>query len=382
MLGRLPNRDFLGMVHSGMITNCTWSPDAVINANRIIGPNLTGVRGHTVRRPPESVTTNHIRIPRALLERHQRVTLAVDVMFVNGVPFLVSISRGFNLVPAEYTPSCAAKRLAAGIRRVMDLYSREGFYVGMVLMDNDFKKLRNLVPILVVNTTAAKEHVPEVKRRIQLIKERGKSILNTLPFKKMPQVILIELIYHIVLQLNAFPTKTGMSATLLPGEIVYRHKLDFAKHCKAQFGTYCEAHDKPVLTNTMVTQLTPAIVLGPTGNLQGTFKFFSLVTGKKIKQRKMTAYPMPNLVIKKVEQPGKAHTTPNVFDFSDRNGVLFEWKDEVDEYLERIVEEEVVLYPALAAEIPSVVLDQDQPIPLVEDKLNPKATPKMPRHGT
>ena len=38
----------------------------------------------------------------------------------------------------------------------MDLYSRGGFTVGTVLMDNEFEKLRNLVPVLAVNTTAAK----------------------------------------------------------------------------------------------------------------------------------------------------------------------------------------------------------------------------------
>jgi hypothetical protein len=100
--------------------------------------------------------------------------------------------------------------------------------VGTVLMDNEFKKLRNLVPILTVNTTAAKEHVPEVERKIRLIKERGRGILNTLPFKRMPRLMLIELVYHVVLRLNAFPAKSGLSDTLSPCEIVYRHKLDFA----------------------------------------------------------------------------------------------------------------------------------------------------------
>jgi hypothetical protein len=55
---------------------------------------------------------------------------------------------------------------------MMDLYARGGFQVGTVLMDNEFKKLRNLVPILVVNTTAVKEHVPEVECKIRLIKEQ------------------------------------------------------------------------------------------------------------------------------------------------------------------------------------------------------------------
>jgi hypothetical protein len=89
MLGHPTNRDFLGMVCSGMIVNCPVASAAMLNANHIFGPNLAEVRGQTVRRPPESVMINHVQIPRALLEQHQGVVLAVDVMFVNGVAFLV-----------------------------------------------------------------------------------------------------------------------------------------------------------------------------------------------------------------------------------------------------------------------------------------------------
>ncbi len=83
-------------------------------------------------------------------------------------------------------------------------------------MDNEFESLQNLVPILVINTTAAKEHVPKIKQRIRLIKECERGILNTLPYKKISQLILIELIYHVVLWLNAFPTKSGILQTLSP----------------------------------------------------------------------------------------------------------------------------------------------------------------------
>ncbi len=58
MLGHPTNRNFLGMLRSGMILNCPVTPSAVQNTNRIFGPNLAGVRGQTVWRPPESVTTN------------------------------------------------------------------------------------------------------------------------------------------------------------------------------------------------------------------------------------------------------------------------------------------------------------------------------------
>ncbi len=334
------------------------------------------MRGHTVKRPPESVTTINVKIPRAILKQHQRVTLAVFVMFVNGVPFLVSVSQGINLVSAEHAPSRTARQLAAGIIRIMDLYSCGGFQVGTMLIDNEFEKLSVLIPILVMNTAAAKEHVPEEERCTRLIKEHGRGILNTLPFKKMPQIMLIKLIYHVVLWLNAFLTKSGVSKMLLPCKIVYRHKLDFTKHCKARFGTYCKAHNEPTPKYMMVTRSAPGTVLGPTGNLQGTYKFFKTITGKKIKQQKLTAYPMPESIIKKMEQFCKSNARLNTLNFANRNGILFKLKDDINEYSEGLVKEDVVFYPSLVAEIPRVVLEQDLPIPMIEGKIDPQGCAK------
>jgi hypothetical protein len=42
---------------------------------------------------------------------------------------------------------------------------------------------------------------------------------------------------------------------------------------------------------------------------------------------------MPDLVIKKVEAYGKLTALPGIFDFANRNGILFEWNEEVDEFL-------------------------------------------------
>jgi hypothetical protein len=52
-----------------MISNCPVTVSAVNNAHQIFGPDLAGIRGRTVRRvPPESVTTDYMQIPRAILE--------------------------------------------------------------------------------------------------------------------------------------------------------------------------------------------------------------------------------------------------------------------------------------------------------------------------
>ncbi len=126
MLGHPTDRDFLGMVPGGMISNCSMTANAVTNAHQIFSPDLAGVSGRAVQRPPESVTTNYVQISRAILEQHQLVTLAVDVMFVNGLPFLVSVARGLNLVTAKFTPFRMAKQLAVGITWMMGLYARGG----------------------------------------------------------------------------------------------------------------------------------------------------------------------------------------------------------------------------------------------------------------
>ncbi len=41
--------------------------------------------------------------------------------------------------------------------------------------------------------------------------------------------------------------------------------------------------------------------MGPTGNLQGSYKFLSLATGKKVTRRKFTEMPITESVIKQVE---------------------------------------------------------------------------------
>jgi hypothetical protein len=166
MLGHPTDHKFLGMVCNNIITSCPMALFAVTNAHIIFGLDLAGVRGRTVRRLPDAVTTEFVQIPQAIQDHFQLVTLAADIMFVNGVPFLVCMACGLNPVTAEHTPYRTAKNLAAGIKRNMSLYSRSGFSVGTILMDNEFEKLRDIVPEIIVNTTAAKEHMPDVKRHI------------------------------------------------------------------------------------------------------------------------------------------------------------------------------------------------------------------------
>jgi hypothetical protein len=83
---------------------------------------------------------------------------------------------------------------------------------------------------------------------------------------------------------------------------------------------------------------------------------------------------MPHLVIKKVEAFGKSSS--GVFNFANRNGILFEWNEEVDKCPEGIVEEDVVLYPSLLTQFLGVTLGRDHPIPTIKEDIIPKGRTK------
>lgn len=100
MIGHPPDREFRNMVSKHAIPNCLITVKSVDNARSIFGPNLAGVRGRTTRKKLDHVHVNYKFIPQSIVKRYQAAKLAVDVMFVDLLPFLVSVTQGINLTTA------------------------------------------------------------------------------------------------------------------------------------------------------------------------------------------------------------------------------------------------------------------------------------------
>jgi len=117
-------------------------------------------------------------------------------MFVNTVPFLVTISRNLKFGTIEVLPNRKITSILKGIKKVKDIYAKRGFRVTLGMMDNEFEHLRaNFVNLgLELNVVANDEHVPEVERYIRTIKERTRSVYNMLPYKRMPARMLVEMV--------------------------------------------------------------------------------------------------------------------------------------------------------------------------------------------
>ena len=145
-------------------------------------------------------------------------------------------------------------------------------------MDGEFEKLKNEMSSIIINTTAAKEHVSEAEQKIHVVKERSRGVMYTFPYLHIPRRVKIEMVHFVTLWLNAFPVRNGISRVYSPRELVTRWRMDYVNHCCVEFGTYCEVHDEPDPSNSMITRTQEGIALGPTGNLQGSVKFYCLGT--------------------------------------------------------------------------------------------------------
>jgi hypothetical protein len=153
-----------------------------------------------------------------------------------------------------------------------------------------------------------------------VIKERARVIRSTLPFRKMPNRMIVELINFVVLWLNVFSPSIGVSKTYNPRTVMKGTTLDYNKHCKLPFGAYTETHEINTPTNTMKERTRAAICLGPTANFQGNYKFLCLKTGRRITRKQFRELPMPTAVIEAVEALAERDKQDGNLEFTDRDG--------------------------------------------------------------
>ena len=96
----------------------------------------------------------------------------------------------------EYLPRRnTAKQLANALRKVVFLYARGGFVVRHALMDMEFEKVKDLVPLVEANATAAREHVGLIERKIRYLKEKTRAVTSEFPFAWIPILVLIQTVY-------------------------------------------------------------------------------------------------------------------------------------------------------------------------------------------
>eukprot|EP00804_Cyclotella_cryptica_P001980 CCRYP_007408-RA/>CCRYP_007408-RA protein AED:0.36 eAED:0.34 QI:0/0/0/1/0/0/3/0/377 len=237
----------------------------IAKAKALFSPDRGSLKGKAVRQRQSRVRPEYVSIPWALYERLRNVTIAADVMFVNGLPFFVTVSRGIKLVTAKFLPRTAAQ-LCSALKKVIYIYRRGGFTVCTTLMDMEFEPLVNMMDEVTINTTAAREHSNQGATTLCYVGSplQGQSARSN----SHPSVAVCGF------WMNAMPSDSGVLDVYSSLEIVTGTKLDFKEHCCARFGAYVEASYDVNITNTLKERTHSCIALGPTGSVQGVREMF------------------------------------------------------------------------------------------------------------
>ena len=104
-VGHPPDESFKKIVSLGEngLQKCPVTVADITNGTTIFGPNRPRIRGGTKRDTNvKRVKEQMVSILREFYKMHKRVTITADVMFVSGVPFLVTLSKKIKCTTTQF----------------------------------------------------------------------------------------------------------------------------------------------------------------------------------------------------------------------------------------------------------------------------------------
>ena len=257
--------DLVKLVQTNQIVNCPVRTADFKAAQTILGQDVGSLKGKTTRKKSVPVVEQVVAIPKELTLKG-KVELCLDIVYVNKIPFLTTVSKELQY--------CTCKRIVpkgtkvdsfnAALDQVLRVYNRNHFKVTTIHADREFHSL--LEPLedaksVVLNLAAAEEHVPEIECRNRMVKERVRACYHRLPYKHMPLTMLVAMVEDCAYTTNFFPLTAGVSSYYSPLAIVEKMQLDYEKHLKFSFGEYVQAPMST--TNTPKPRMVDCIYLSP-----------------------------------------------------------------------------------------------------------------------
>ena len=304
-----PSTDCLKQqLSSNNIHHTTLNHADVARADQIYGRAVPILKGKTVRRKGRGGRVYpRLPLPHPIHLEHQRLKLHMDYFFVNGNIFFHTKSKPLDFLTLQYSTSRHMRHVQRGLEKIQGLYKNAGFIIDSYSGDNEFEPLRTFLSPTLLDITAANEHDGVIERSIRTIQERARCTCHSIPYKRIPIIMITELLHDIITCLNAFPTKTGISTTMSPAAIVEGRSGIDASTRNIPFGTYCQVTLGS--DNTMRQRTVAGIALRPS-NTRGGWYFMSLVTGRRLHSNQYAELPVDDLVISRVEDLAKKQKQP------------------------------------------------------------------------
>ncbi len=201
--------DLKWVVQSNQIKDCLVAAQDVNVVLKIWGPSVALLKGKTVCCMPPVVVQDIVEVPKEIRENHKRVTLTVDIFFVNRVPYFITLSLQICFLSVTHMTNKKIVTIFKALKAMHNFYLQRGFQIVFIKGDGEFKPLEEFMLELYgasrLNLTSANKHVPEIERKICVIKEWVRAVMYGMPFNAVPPIICISAVLFVTKQLNLFP---------------------------------------------------------------------------------------------------------------------------------------------------------------------------------
>jgi hypothetical protein len=183
-----------------------------------------------------------VKVPTELIKIHQDVELAIDCFFINKHIFFTTFSTKIRFTTITHLAKRTKEIIWVALSATYRMYLLRGFRIVAIKGDHEFASINDLVVGLPTKPSldwaAASQHCGLIKRNICFLKEKIRSLCHSLPFERVPDIMVVWMVMHIVKFVNGFPRKGGVKH-FSPGEIMMGWHLH-ANNLSIGFGTYCQ----------------------------------------------------------------------------------------------------------------------------------------------
>ena len=114
----------------------------VSRAENIYGKDIHDLKVKTTRTKPKPVVIDYMVMPKNILENSKNITLSIDIMFVNKIPFVTTIGRHIKFTTVEIIQKRTKSQLSEFIKNVVAIYTQRGFKMQHALLDDELVPLR------------------------------------------------------------------------------------------------------------------------------------------------------------------------------------------------------------------------------------------------
>ena len=153
-------------------------------------PNIPTIKGKTTRQCLHQLVSDMVSIPHELHDTQCDVCLYIDIMYVNGMPFLTTISKNIKYCTAMWVADDTAPTITSLVESILKLYQQASFQVMEVCTDCKFKPVLQVLQedgwSFMTNLANALEHVPEAECNNCILKEHSHTTYHGIPHKMLP----------------------------------------------------------------------------------------------------------------------------------------------------------------------------------------------------